>query len=62
MILPALQHAEFSLHHATGSMLSLLECRQLTAHSTAALSSDAPKPARNLRLHFICFHCEMLPP
>lgn len=31
---------------------------QLTEHFTAALSSDALKSARNLRLHFICFRCE----
>lgn len=30
--------------------------------SSAALTPDALKPARNLRLHFICFHCEMPPP
>ena len=35
---------------------------QLTEHFAAALSSDALKSARNLRLHFICFHCEMPPP
>lgn len=35
---------------------------QLTKHFVAHLNSDALKSARNLRLHFISFHCEMPPP